>query len=133
MLFLQIQLSRIKPPWVAKGRPTYQICPRIVPITESSCRGWTGARTLADIKARALQARGARVTTAIERRPPLPSEGGVARVEVAVGPSMREVAETAAVVMVVRPVATLSPGEPQAPLERVRQIYSEHNYCRLVL
>jgi hypothetical protein len=46
---------------------------------------------------------------------------------------MREVAETAAVVMVVRPVATLSPGEPQAPLERVRQIYSEHNYCRLVL
>lgn len=60
MLFWQIQLSRIKPPWVAKGRPTYQICPRIVPITESSCRGWTGARTLADIKARALQARGAR-------------------------------------------------------------------------
>lgn len=57
---IRIQLSRIKPPWVAKGRPTYQICPRIVPITESSCRGWTGARTLADIKARALQARGAR-------------------------------------------------------------------------
>ncbi|XP_031228191.1 polycomb group protein ASXL1 isoform X3 [Mastomys coucha] len=57
---IRIQLSRIKPPWVAKGRPTYQICPRIVPISESSCRGWTGARTLADIKARALQARGAR-------------------------------------------------------------------------
>lgn len=57
---IRIQLSRIKPPWVAKGRPTYQICPRIIPITESSCRGWTGARTLADIKARALQARGAR-------------------------------------------------------------------------
>ncbi|XP_050999411.1 polycomb group protein ASXL1 [Acomys russatus] len=57
---IRIQLSRIKPPWVAKGRPTYQICPRIVPITESSCRAWTGARTLADIKARALQARGAR-------------------------------------------------------------------------
>lgn len=57
---IRIQLSRIKPPWVAKGRPTYQICPRIVPVTESSCRGWTGARTLADIKARALQARGAR-------------------------------------------------------------------------
>ncbi|XP_057557688.1 polycomb group protein ASXL1 isoform X1 [Hippopotamus amphibius kiboko] len=57
---IRIQLSRIKPPWVVKGQPAYQICPRIVPITESSCRGWTGARTLADIKARALQVRGAR-------------------------------------------------------------------------
>ncbi|XP_053782183.1 polycomb group protein ASXL1 isoform X2 [Desmodus rotundus] len=57
---IRIQLSRIKPPWVVKGQPTYQICPRIVPITESSFRGWTGARTLADIKARALQVRGAR-------------------------------------------------------------------------
>ncbi|XP_060983032.1 polycomb group protein ASXL1 isoform X3 [Dama dama] len=57
---IRIQLSRIKPPWVVKGQPTYQICPRIIPITESSCRGWTGARTLADIKARALQVRGAR-------------------------------------------------------------------------
>ncbi|KAL1786533.1 Polycomb group protein ASXL1 [Sigmodon hispidus] len=57
---IRIQLSRIKPPWVVKGRPTYQICPRIIPITESPCRAWTGARTLADIKARALQARGAR-------------------------------------------------------------------------
>jgi hypothetical protein len=46
---------------------------------------------------------------------------------------MREVAEAATVVMVVRPVATLSSGEPQTPLESVRQIYSEHNYCRLVL
>ncbi|XP_054994292.1 polycomb group protein ASXL1 [Sorex araneus] len=57
---IRIQLSRIKPPWVVKGQPAYQICPRIVPVTESSCRGWTGARTLADIKARALQVRGAR-------------------------------------------------------------------------
>ncbi|XP_042550337.1 polycomb group protein ASXL1 isoform X2 [Dipodomys spectabilis] len=57
---IRIQLSRIKPPWVVKGQPTYQICPRIVPITDATCRGWTGARTLADIKARALQARGAR-------------------------------------------------------------------------
>ncbi|KAM4842432.1 polycomb group protein ASXL1 isoform 2-T2 [Thomomys bottae] len=57
---IRIQLSRIKPPWVVKGQPTYQIWPRIVPITDASCRGWTGARTLADIKARALQARGAR-------------------------------------------------------------------------
>ncbi|XP_076967681.1 polycomb group protein ASXL1 isoform X3 [Tamandua tetradactyla] len=64
---IRIQLSRIKPPWVVKGQPTYQICPRIVPITDSSSRGRTGARTLADIKARALQARAQReaATTAI--------------------------------------------------------------------
>ncbi|XP_006881750.1 PREDICTED: putative Polycomb group protein ASXL1 [Elephantulus edwardii] len=64
---IRIQLSRIKPPWVVKGQPTYQICPRIVPNTEPSSRGRTGARTLADIKARALQARAQReaATTAI--------------------------------------------------------------------
>ncbi|GLD45554.1 putative Polycomb group protein ASXL1 [Lates japonicus] len=53
---IRIQLSRIKPPWV-KGHPTYQICPRIVPPGEGSRRSGTGgARTLADIKARAQQA-----------------------------------------------------------------------------
>ncbi|XP_051835332.1 polycomb group protein ASXL1 isoform X3 [Antechinus flavipes] len=57
---IRIQLSRIKPPWVVKGQPAYQICPRIVPNTEHSSRGRTGARTLADIKARALQARAQR-------------------------------------------------------------------------
>ncbi|XP_004370512.1 polycomb group protein ASXL1 [Trichechus manatus latirostris] len=64
---IRIQLSRIKPPWVVKGQPTYQICPRIVPNTEPSSRGRAGARTLADIKARALQARAQReaATTAI--------------------------------------------------------------------
>ncbi|XP_023188132.1 putative Polycomb group protein ASXL1 isoform X1 [Xiphophorus maculatus] len=57
---IRIQLSRIKPPWV-KGHPTYQICPRIVPQTECSRRSGTGgARTLADIKARAQQARAQR-------------------------------------------------------------------------
>uniref|UniRef100_H3CFG5 ASXL transcriptional regulator 1 n=1 Tax=Tetraodon nigroviridis TaxID=99883 RepID=H3CFG5_TETNG len=45
---IRIQLSRIKPPWV-KGHPTYQICPRI---------------TLADIKARAQQARAQREAAA---------------------------------------------------------------------
>ncbi|NXR15364.1 ASX protein, partial [Semnornis frantzii] len=54
---IRIQLSRIKPPWVVKGQPSYQICPRIIPSTEPSARGRGGARTLADIKARALQAR----------------------------------------------------------------------------
>ncbi|XP_036606241.1 polycomb group protein ASXL1 isoform X2 [Trichosurus vulpecula] len=57
---IRIQLSRIKPPWVVKGQPAYQICPRIVPNTEHSSRGRTGARTLADIKAHALQARAQR-------------------------------------------------------------------------
>nr|XP_021383063.1 polycomb group protein ASXL1 [Lonchura striata domestica] len=57
---IRIQLSRIKPPWVVKGQPTYQICPRIIPSTEPSSRGRPGARTLADIKARALQARAQR-------------------------------------------------------------------------
>ncbi|XP_010082902.1 PREDICTED: LOW QUALITY PROTEIN: putative Polycomb group protein ASXL1 [Pterocles gutturalis] len=62
---IRIQLSRIKPPWVVKGQPAYQICPRIIPSTEpSSPRGRTGARTLADIKARALQARAQREAAA---------------------------------------------------------------------
>ncbi|NXL82905.1 ASX protein, partial [Alectura lathami] len=62
---IRIQLSRIKPPWVVKGQPAYQICPRIVPSTEPSGRGRSGARTLADIKARALQARAQREAAAI--------------------------------------------------------------------
>lgn len=45
---------------MVKGQPTYQICPRIIPSTEPSGRGRPGARTLADIKARALQARAQR-------------------------------------------------------------------------
>ncbi|NXV76206.1 ASXL1 protein, partial [Atlantisia rogersi] len=61
---IRIQLSRIKPPWVVKGQPTYQICPRIIPSTEPSSRGRAGARTLADIKARALQARAQREAAA---------------------------------------------------------------------
>ncbi|XP_068118015.1 polycomb group protein ASXL1 [Hyperolius riggenbachi] len=31
---IRIQLSRIKPPWVVKGLPAYQICPRIIPNTD---------------------------------------------------------------------------------------------------
>ncbi|XP_068272469.1 polycomb group protein ASXL1 isoform X2 [Nyctibius grandis] len=61
---IRIQLSRIKPPWVVKGQPAYQICPRIIPSTEPSSRGRAGARTLADIKARALQARAQREAAA---------------------------------------------------------------------
>ncbi|KAM9527467.1 polycomb group protein ASXL1 isoform 2-T2 [Guaruba guarouba] len=61
---IRIQLSRIKPPWVVKGQPTYQICPRIIPSTEPPSRGRAGARTLADIKARALHARAQREAAA---------------------------------------------------------------------
>ncbi|XP_015737367.1 polycomb group protein ASXL1 isoform X2 [Coturnix japonica] len=61
---IRIQLSRIKPPWVVKGQPAYQICHRIIPNTEPSARGRSGARTLADIKARALQARAQREAAA---------------------------------------------------------------------
>ncbi|XP_015220592.2 polycomb group protein ASXL1 [Lepisosteus oculatus] len=61
---IRIQLSRIKPPWVVKGPPTYQICPRIIPNSEAPSRGRTGARTLADIKARAQQARAQREAAA---------------------------------------------------------------------
>ncbi|KAK2529354.1 hypothetical protein Q9966_009659 [Columba livia] len=62
---IRIQLSRIKPPWVVKGQPAYQICPRIIPSAEPSSRGRAGPRTLADIKARALQARAQRGAAAI--------------------------------------------------------------------
>lgn len=49
---------------MVKGQPAYQICPRIIPSTEPSGRGRAGARTLADIKARALQARAQREAAA---------------------------------------------------------------------
>ncbi|XP_041060686.1 putative Polycomb group protein ASXL1 isoform X4 [Carcharodon carcharias] len=61
---IRIQLSRIKPPWVVKGQPTYQICPRIVTTIGTVSRERTGARTLADIKARAQQARAQREAAA---------------------------------------------------------------------
>ncbi|XP_038659323.1 polycomb group protein ASXL1-like isoform X3 [Scyliorhinus canicula] len=61
---IRIQLSRIKPPWAVKGQPTYQICPRIVTTVGTVSRERTGARTLADIKARAQQARAQREAAA---------------------------------------------------------------------
>ncbi|XP_055508692.1 polycomb group protein ASXL1-like [Leucoraja erinacea] len=61
---IRIQLSRIKPPWAVKGQPAYQICPRIISSVGPSSRERTGARTLADIKARAQQARAQREAAA---------------------------------------------------------------------
>lgn len=50
---------------MVKGQPAYQICPRIISSAEPSGRGRAGPRTLADIKARALQARAQRGAAAI--------------------------------------------------------------------
>ncbi|XP_078275280.1 polycomb group protein ASXL1-like isoform X1 [Rhinoraja longicauda] len=61
---IRIQLSRIKPPWAVKGQPAYQIFPRIISSVGTSSRERTGARTLADIKARAQQARAQREAAA---------------------------------------------------------------------
>ncbi|XP_072852705.2 polycomb group protein ASXL1 isoform X1 [Pogona vitticeps] len=52
---IRIQLSRIKPPWVVKGQPAYQICPRIIPNPEPSGQDGRGAPAPADFKACALQ------------------------------------------------------------------------------
>ncbi|XP_063815144.1 polycomb group protein ASXL1 isoform X1 [Pseudophryne corroboree] len=44
---IRIQLSRIKPPWVVKGLPAYQICPRIIPNTDpTGC--WTRSCSFVD-------------------------------------------------------------------------------------
>ncbi|XP_042318325.1 polycomb group protein ASXL1-like [Sceloporus undulatus] len=54
---IRIQLSRIKPPWVVKGQPAYQICPRIIPNSEPSGQNRSGPTATADFKACALQGR----------------------------------------------------------------------------
>ncbi|XP_067886960.1 putative Polycomb group protein ASXL3 [Heterodontus francisci] len=61
---IKIHLSRIKLPFVIKSHPSYQICPK---ASSSAILGGgrnTGARTLADIKARAQQARAQREAAA---------------------------------------------------------------------
>ncbi|XP_063315607.1 polycomb group protein ASXL1 isoform X3 [Pelobates fuscus] len=56
---IRIQLSRIKPPWLDKGLPAYQICPRIIPNTGPiGC--WTNPCTPAD-----CQTSGSQFTTSI--------------------------------------------------------------------
>ncbi|XP_030067140.1 polycomb group protein ASXL1 isoform X2 [Microcaecilia unicolor] len=47
---IRIQLSRIKPPWVVKGQPAFQICPRIISNHRSTRWGRTRSRTFASIK-----------------------------------------------------------------------------------
>ncbi|CAI5778569.1 group ASXL1 isoform X2 [Podarcis lilfordi] len=54
---IRIQLSRIKPPWVVKGQPAYQICPRIIPNTEPSSQDRNGDSASPDFKACAVQGR----------------------------------------------------------------------------
>lgn len=65
LLVFQIQLSRIKPPWVVKGQPAYQICPRIIPNPEPSGQGRCGAAAAsADVQACPLQGGAQRETAA---------------------------------------------------------------------
>ncbi|XP_029142354.1 putative Polycomb group protein ASXL1 [Protobothrops mucrosquamatus] len=54
---IRIQLSRIKPPWVVKGQPAYQICPRIIPNPEPAKPDRRGSPTSADSQACPLQGR----------------------------------------------------------------------------
>lgn len=44
---IRIQLSRIKPPWLDKGLPAYEICPRIIPDADPF-RCWTNTCTPVD-------------------------------------------------------------------------------------
>ncbi|XP_072100456.1 putative Polycomb group protein ASXL3 [Mobula birostris] len=59
-----IHLSRIKLPFVVQSQPSYQICPKSSSSRALAGGRNTGARTLADIKARAQQARAQREAAA---------------------------------------------------------------------
>ncbi|XP_044279854.1 putative Polycomb group protein ASXL3 isoform X1 [Varanus komodoensis] len=61
---LKIQLSKIGPPFIIKSQPVSKPEPRASPSTAVSSGRNTGARTLADIKARAQQARAQREAAA---------------------------------------------------------------------
>ncbi|XP_010209470.1 PREDICTED: putative Polycomb group protein ASXL3, partial [Tinamus guttatus] len=61
---LKIQLSKIGPPFIIKSQPVSKPEPRVSPSTSVSSGRNTGARTLADIKARAQQARAQREAAA---------------------------------------------------------------------
>lgn len=60
----QIQLSKIGPPFIIKSQPVSKPEPRASPSTSVGSGRNTGARTLADIKARAQQARAQREAAA---------------------------------------------------------------------
>ncbi|XP_074843325.1 putative Polycomb group protein ASXL3 isoform X1 [Carettochelys insculpta] len=61
---LKIQLSKVGPPFIIKSQPVSKPEPRVSPSTSVSSGRNTGARTLADIKARAQQARAQREAAA---------------------------------------------------------------------
>uniref|UniRef100_A0A670ZJV9 ASXL transcriptional regulator 1 n=1 Tax=Pseudonaja textilis TaxID=8673 RepID=A0A670ZJV9_PSETE len=61
---IRIQLSRIKPPWVVKGQPAYQICPRIIPNPEPIRPDRRGSPASADAEACPLQDRVQRAASA---------------------------------------------------------------------
>ncbi|XP_054983854.1 putative Polycomb group protein ASXL3 [Sorex araneus] len=86
---LKIQLSKIGPPFIIKSQPTSKPESRASPSTSVSGGRNTGARTLADIKARAQQARAQREAAAaaavaaaasiVSSAMGSPGEGGKAR------------------------------------------------------
>uniref|UniRef100_A0A8D0GNS2 ASX protein n=1 Tax=Sphenodon punctatus TaxID=8508 RepID=A0A8D0GNS2_SPHPU len=61
---LKIQLSKIGPPFIIKSQPLSKPEPKVSPSASVSSGRNTGARTLADIKARAQQARAQREAAA---------------------------------------------------------------------
>ncbi|KAM3839258.1 polycomb group protein ASXL1 isoform 3-T3 [Vipera latastei] len=61
---IRIQLSRIKPPWVVKGQPAYQICPRIIPNPEPARPDGRDSPASADPEACPLQGRVQRAAAA---------------------------------------------------------------------
>ncbi|XP_072899219.1 putative Polycomb group protein ASXL3 [Hemitrygon akajei] len=61
---IKIHLSRIKLPFVVQSQPSYQVCPKSSSSRTLAGGRNTGARTLADIKARAQQARAQREAAA---------------------------------------------------------------------
>ncbi|XP_051878555.1 putative Polycomb group protein ASXL3 [Pristis pectinata] len=73
---IKIHLSRIKLPFVVQSQPSYQICPKSSSSMALGGGRNTGARTLADIKARAQQARAQREAAAAAAAGPV-GDGGI--------------------------------------------------------
>ncbi|XP_078254654.1 putative Polycomb group protein ASXL3 isoform X2 [Rhinoraja longicauda] len=74
---IKIHLSRIKLPFVVQSQPSYQICPKSSSSLALGGGRNTGARTLADIKARAQQARAQREAAAAAAAAGPVGDGGI--------------------------------------------------------
>ncbi|KAJ7332230.1 hypothetical protein JRQ81_014410 [Phrynocephalus forsythii] len=135
---IRIQLSRIKPPWVVKGQPAYQICPRIIPNTESSGQERRGPPDSADSKACPLQGSLQREAAAPAAAAAAigggggPGGGGGRSTDKGGGGAVVVVAAAvAAAAGSGSAVTTPSTGDRRELVGSVCHIYSEHSYCRL--